>query len=202
MSRLFGDQRPAKYAAALAQGESKFRAALIAGYSKHQANRASDGIEKQPNVRRALARYADRAELSAVKVLNELRRVAFSDLASYYNEDGSFIPFHELTQDQRSALASCETIVKNAQAGDGQTDTVLKIKLHDKMKALELAAKHFHLVDEHVQVDTDVRVTVSWQKAELPEGAARIIDVTPTAISEADTVRDGGTPRPVKLSTE
>jgi len=176
MSRLFGDQRPAKYAAALARGETKLRAALIAGYSRHHARRALELIERRPNVRRALDRYAKRAELTPVRVLEELRRIALSDLASYYTDDGAFRPFDQLTEDQRSALASCETVIKNAQAGDGITDTVLKIKLHDKLKALEILAKHFHLVDETVKVDTDVRITVSWQKQ---ESETPVIDVTP-----------------------
>lgn len=202
MPNSVSDMRPAKYAQLLAQGETKTRAALLAGYSRNQARTAKQSIERRPAVKRALSRYAERAELSAVRVLEELRRVAMSDLASYYNVDGSFVPFDHLTQDQRSALASCETIIKNAQAGDGVVDTVLKIKLHDKLKALELLAKHFHLVDETVKVDTDVRVTVSWQRPELSEAQQRVIDVTPTAISESDTVRDGGTPRPVKSSTD
>ena len=54
-----------------------------------------------------------------------------------------------------SQCASIETIIKNAQAGDGHTDTVLKFRLWSKERALEMLAKHFVLLTEVVQMKDD-----------------------------------------------
>lgn len=91
------------------------------------------------------------ADITADRVKLEIARIALADLASLYRADGSFKPLSELDVDQRATLAGFETIVKNAQAGDGVTDTVLKVKLWDKPKALEMLAKHFGMLTEKVE---------------------------------------------------
>lgn len=91
------------------------------------------------------------ADITADRTKLEIARLAFADLASLYNADGSFKKLSELDADQRATLAGFETIVKNAQAGDGVTDTVLKVKLWDKPKALEMLAKHFGMLTEKVE---------------------------------------------------
>jgi hypothetical protein len=42
-------------------------------------------------------------------------------------------------------------MVKNAAAGDGKTDVIHKVKLWDKVRALELLAKHFALLVERTE---------------------------------------------------
>ena len=44
---------------------------------------------------------------------------------------------------------------KNAAAGDGHTDTVLKIRLRDSSNYVEMAAKHFALLTDVVRVDVE-----------------------------------------------
>lgn len=181
MSRILGDQRPAQYAKLLAQGETKTRAALLAGYSRSQARNAWKAIEQRPAVKRALHRYAQRAEASADRAIEEFRRIAFMDVRDYFDEEGNLKPMKDLTREQASCIANLQVIKKNAVAGDGKIDTIYKIDFHDKMEALAFFAKHYRLIDEHVQVDTDVRVTVTWQKADaLTDAQQQMIDVTPT----------------------
>jgi phage terminase small subunit len=108
--------------------------------------------------RRGIARALTIAEITAERTTLEMARCAFADLASYYREDGNFKALHELTVDQRAALAGVETVVKNAAAGDGHTDTVLKIKLWDKPRSLEMLAKHFGLLTDKLDVSGAVRI--------------------------------------------
>ena len=56
-----------------------------------------------------------------------------------------------------------------AEAGDGHTDTVHKIKIWDKSKNLENLAKHFSLLTEVVKLETD-----DAQMETLKEGRARV----------------------------
>ena len=83
-----------------------------------------------------------RNALTADQVLEEYRRIAFADTRSFFDARGNLLPIIELTEEQGSQLAGLEVIIKNAKAGDRQTDTVHKFKLWDKVRALEALAKH------------------------------------------------------------
>lgn len=170
------DVRPAKYAQGLAQGKTKMQAALDAGYSFNRARKAEERIEHLPNVRRALLRYFQRAELSAERTLEQIRRVAYMDIRGFFDENNNLKPITSLTEEQAAAIASFEVIKKNAVAGDGEIDTIHKVKFHNMMDGLDILARNQHLVDQTVKVDTDVRVTISWQK---PDDEQPVIDVTP-----------------------
>lgn len=108
------------------------------------------------------ARQLAENELSAVRVLEELRRVAFANIRDYFDPDtGDAKHPHQLTAEQGAALAGFEVLIKNAKAGDGVTDTIHKFKLWDKVHSLELLAKHFELLVDKVKLDTtsaDARV--------------------------------------------
>jgi len=93
-------------------------------------------------------------DLSASRVLEELRRIAFANVREYFEDTGDAKHPHSLSVEQGAALAGFEVLIKNAKAGDGVTDTIHKFKLWDKVKSLELLAKHFHLVDEVLTIDT------------------------------------------------
>jgi phage terminase small subunit len=93
--------------------------------------------------------------LSAARVLEELRRLAFVDVTGVFTDAGNLRPFSEWTAEQRAALAGFEVVIKNAAAGDGHTDTVHKVKLSDKVKALDLLARHFALLHDQVTIEGD-----------------------------------------------
>jgi phage terminase small subunit len=103
---------------------------------------------------------AEAAELTAARVLEEFRRLAFVDMRSFFDEHGNLKPIHELTPEQGSALAGLEVITtKNAEAGDGVTDRIHKFKVWDKTKPLDTLAKYFGLLkdDSHLTGDIVVR---------------------------------------------
>ena len=60
----------------------------------------------------------------------------------------------DLTAEQGACLSSFEVIIKNAAAGDGIVDTIHKIKVWAKTRALEMLAKHFKLLTDVVQFET------------------------------------------------
>ena len=101
-----------------------------------------------------------RADLTAERVLEEVRRLAFSDIRSVFDAEGNLKPLHQLTDAEAAAIAGVEIVIKNAQAGDGHTDTVHKIKAWDKPRVLEMACKRFGLLQE--RVDVSGGLTVSW----------------------------------------
>jgi hypothetical protein len=72
----------------------------------------------------------------------------------YWTTDGSAKHPNALAVEQGAALAGFEVLIKNAKAGDGITDTIYEFKLWDKVRALELLAKHFALLTDIVRVDS------------------------------------------------
>lgn len=108
--------------------------------------------------------YVKSEALTAQRVLEELRRLAFSDVGTLFDENGKLRPMHTMTREERAAIAGLEVIVKNAEAGDGHTDTVHKVKVWDKVRALEQLAKHFGLLTEKVEHSGGLEIT--WKTSE------------------------------------
>jgi hypothetical protein len=71
-------------------------------------------------------RQLEAAQLSAARVLEEYRRIAFADIRSFFDEKGNLIPVKYWTEEQGSQMAGLEVIIKIAKAGDGHTDEVHK----------------------------------------------------------------------------
>ena len=141
------------------------QAAIRAGYSQHTAKVTGSRLLTKADIASAVAAGAARqlasADLTATRTLEEIRRLAFSDVRALVTETGNLRGLHELTPEQSAAIASVEVIIKNAAAGDDHTDTVYKIRQWDKPKALEMLAKHFALLTE--RVDVGGGLTISWQ---------------------------------------
>lgn len=138
------------------------QAAIRAGYSpktaKVQGSRLLTNVAIASAVGAGKARQLQTAELSAARVLEEYRRLAFIDLRSFFDDDGNLKAMKDLSAEQGAALASLEVVIKNAKAGDGVTDEVHKFKVWDKTRTLESLAKHFGLLKENVNHSGEIRV--------------------------------------------
>lgn len=141
------------------------QAAIRAGYSERTANRAACELLTKPDIQALIserkARQLERADLTATRVLEELRRLAFSDLRGLFDAQGNLKPIQSLTADEAAAIASLEVVKKNLTSGDGQVDTIHKLRVWDKTKALDTLAKHFGLLKENIQHHGEIRIT--WQ---------------------------------------
>lgn len=144
-------------------------AAIRAGYSKKTAYSIGQENLTKPEIASAVAtakaEQLNSAGLTASRVLEELRRLAFQDPRNLWDAQGNLKPLHELTDAQAAAVAGVEVIIKNAEAGDGKTDRVHKIKMWDKPKALEMLAKHFSLLTDVLHVSGDADVIAKLQAA-------------------------------------
>jgi len=120
--------------------------------------------------RKTLAREAAEAKvlaetgLTAARVLEEYRRLAFADTRDFFDEHGNAKAIKDLTAEQGSQLAGFEVLIKNAKAGDGITDTIHKFRLWDKTRALEALAKHFGLLTE--RIDMQGEIAFKWLDSE------------------------------------
>lgn len=128
----------------------------------------------QEALREQRRNQAAAAKLNATAILRQLALRIDADPRSYVHPDGTYKNLHELTEDQAACIESWETVIKNAQAGDGVTDTVLKVKLWSKKDAMELAMKHLKMLTDRVEIDLGdkllERLDRAKQRARLSEG--------------------------------
>lgn len=99
------------------------------------------------------------AGITAERTMVEIARVAMANRADIF-KDGKLLPLEQWPPDCQALLEGVEIIIKNAEAGDGHTDTVHKVHLAKKLGALEILAKHFGLLNEKVDVNAKLEVVV------------------------------------------
>lgn len=162
------DDKRARFVAEYLKDLNATQAAIRAGYSANSARQQASDLLANPDIADAVAegkaRQLAKAELTAVRVLEELRRLSFSDVRRLFDDDGNLKALHTLTDDESACIASVEIVKKNLAAGDGQTDTVHKLKVWDKTRSLEMLAKHFGLLIDKMEHSGEVKFI-----HELPE---------------------------------
>jgi phage terminase small subunit len=117
-------------------------------------------MRAKPRIQEAIAAYYARADITVERVLEELRRVAFSDMreiASWGGSDGvRLLKSDMLTDEAAACIAEVVDHTKSrVELGGGDKaavaeilDRQVRVKLHDKMAALTLLAKHLGLLTE------------------------------------------------------
>lgn len=124
--------------------------AYMKAYNKTNYN--SSAVEahrmlKKPNIKayiEELHRELEKiANVSRLKVLQEYTKIAFSNIAEIHDSWITRKEFKTLTDEQKASIQEIQTrVVKHKTSGDGMGDEVyVKLKLHDKQKALENIAK-------------------------------------------------------------
>ena len=119
------------------------RAAERAGYAKSTVRQIAYSLMRDPEIAAAIRaeqeKRQERTLVTADRVVAELARVAFADLgtlADWGPEGVRLKPNSELSADERAAIAEI--------SGDAKSGA--RAKLHDKMRALEVLAKHLGVI--------------------------------------------------------
>ena len=152
------------------------KAAIAAGYSEHSAHSTSSRLLKKTKIQEMIASRLAESELSSARTLREIGRVAYADVGEIFDENGNLLSVKQLPEHVRAAIASVKVVKKNLVTGAGQVDDVHEVKLWDKVKALEMAAKYLKLLDDNR--DTNVVLQVTWINNSQPQ-PSEVIDVTP-----------------------
>lgn len=122
-------------------------AAKRAGYSEktacEQGSRLLANVKVQEEIKKRQIKLQDKLEITQEKVLEELAAIAFANGTNFatINHKGqvSLIPTSELSENKKKAVAS----IKEGQYG-------VEVKLHDKVRALELLGKHLGVFTEKI----------------------------------------------------
>ena len=120
-----------------------YRAALAAGYSENTALKGDllHVPKIQAYLKAAMSRSAARAELTHDMLLRELMKIAFCNMGNYYDDYGLPKKMHQLTDEEKAAVSYYQRADMCYQDGHIFGELV-KIKLHNKMAALDRLCKH------------------------------------------------------------
>lgn len=145
--RLFAD-------AYVANGGNATQAGIACGLSEKTAysagNRLLKHIEVQARIAELQQKVAQKFELTAERVLQEVSRLAFFDIRKLVDNTGRPKAISELDDDTAAALIGLDVVnIGNEDKGVGE---VLKFKMADKKGALDMAMRHLGLLKDKVEV--------------------------------------------------
>jgi len=119
------------------------QAAIRAGYSNKTANeQGSQNLVKlsiQTRIKEMQSNLSSTAGISALKVINEHAKIAFSGISKLKDGWMTLRDFESLTEDEKACIQEVQT--KEARKVDGKDGIIIeswvKIKLYDKQKSLD-----------------------------------------------------------------
>lgn len=164
--------RHARFVQAIVKGKSATEAALDAGYSAKSAGGQGYRLLKNAQIQAAIAKAHDKAEIEAVEVLRELRRIALADVAQAFTEDGALKNIHDIPEDLRRAISGLDVEALWEGHGDDreQVGTVRKVRFWSKTEALRDLAKHLKLLTDKVEHSGDITIVIGDAYAEPGDG--------------------------------
>lgn len=128
------------------------QAAIRAKYSAKTAEAAAARLLRNVKVAAYITerqqKRQSRTEITQDKVLRELSYIAFSNAADYAQVNENVVEI--------SATDELDEQKQRAIAGIKQTQTGVEVKLHDKVKALELVGKHLGMFVDRLSLDGDL----------------------------------------------
>lgn len=149
--------------------------AECAGYSSATARQIAHNLLQEPEVEDYITKlrddYSIKHGINKDRVLNEYRKIAFSDIREILTIDGGLRDIPDLEDDAAGAIAGIESFDEYDKESGEKLGTNRKIKLHDKLRALEALSKHLGLFERDN----------SQRKPETP-----VLNVTITPPKEVD----------------
>ena len=134
------------------------QAAIRAGYSaktaKEQATRLLSNVHIAAEIAKGRAARSERTGITAERILAELARVAFFDVRKALNPDGTMKPLDQLDDDTAAAIAGLD-LAEICDAEGAPIGVLKKIKIADKLTALDKLARHLGLLQDKVKLVND-----------------------------------------------
>lgn len=134
------------------------QAAIRAGYSEKRASEIGYQLLQkttvQAAIQEAMTERGNRTEVTADKVIEQLAKIAFHDLK------------HVVTWDERGRIKirpSDEvdgTLLQEISESISDNGMNKKVKLNDRMKALELLGKHLGLFTDNIKLSGELGVKI------------------------------------------
>jgi len=144
------------------------QAAIRAGYSEKTANEQSSQLLAKLNVKNYIAELkknlSDKNEGLAQQVIDELKKLGFSNIQDYIEEENEIKDLTKINRDKAAAVESIKkTVTEFSGAGEASgKKTCIQFKLYDKIAALEKLGRHlgiFELDNQQKAATINVNIT-------------------------------------------
>lgn len=167
------------------------KAVIRAGFHPKNAQRAAEMayqlLHKTP-VKEALDRAMEerlrKLGIHSERVLQELARVALSDLRNVYNEDGTLKLPHEWSDEAAAAVAGVEVFEEFSGRGENREliGYTKKVKSYDKVRALEILSKNLGLIGNGKHHEEEGEEEAADRELTTLELLARIVYLVKLAV--------------------
>jgi phage terminase small subunit len=189
------NSRHEKFAQEIAAGKSAAQAYLAAGYradrrtawqARHRpdvSRRIEELIQTERKLeRQAIAKAAQRYEVTAERVVGEIAKIAFANVGDYvrFGPNGElYLDLNGCTRDETAALQ--EVTIEHRQVGrdKSQQGRRIKVKLGDKLSALVALGKHLGLFVDPSLLNVNVGNFFSERPPTMEEWKAEIAGQLP-----------------------
>ncbi len=165
------------------------KSAIRAGYSENGASviacKLLVNANIQAKIQENMNERAKRTGITADRVLNEIAKPAFANMSDYVKWGNGAIAIrssNELTNDQTACVLEISET-------SNEVSSKTKIKLHDKIKSLELLGRHLKLFTDKTEVTGKNGEAIEFRELSEPERNNRIIAIFERA-RQARTGRD------------
>jgi phage terminase small subunit len=146
-----------KYFETLNASLSAEYAGFAADSSKQEGWRLLQRDDVQEYISRLQTSLAEKTGISQQKVLQEIAKIAFSDIRKYYQDDNNLKPICDLDDNEAAALASVKSYEETMPGTDIIVGFNKEIKMYDKLAGLEKLARHLGLYEK----DNDQRKPIN-----------------------------------------
>lgn len=130
------------------------QAAIRCGYAEATANREGSRLLSNVDIAAAIEAAAgkrlQKAEITGERVLNAIAEIAFGDIRKMFGPDGDLKRPEDWDDETAAAVAGLEVVTVNR--GEGVVEHVAKIKRADRLRALDMLARHHALYNDKVEV--------------------------------------------------
>lgn len=147
----------------LTNGLNKYKAMIDSGYSKDTAIRNVDVFQRRDvkeEIERRMSKMSKKAEIDADYVIAKFKQIVEADLGDILTiqEDGTaFIDMRKLSPNHLAALGEFSVDEFKSGRGPGARDVKrIRIKFHDKLRALEALGRHLGLFNDKLTIKGEV----------------------------------------------
>lgn len=110
------------------------------------ASRLLSNVKIKTAIETHTEKILNKLGISNEKILNELAKIGFSDITEFLSFDNESVIFRNSDEIDGTLISE----VSSTQTANGKS---IKMKLHDKMKALETLAKYKKLLNDNIDVN-------------------------------------------------
>lgn len=138
------------------------QAAIRAGYSVKRASEIGYQLLQKTTVSEAIAAaMAERSRRTGItqdRVIQELAKIAFAKMTDFVEWDGEGVRFRDSSQlSDEDAACVAEVTEQEIEFESGKKKTK-KIKLHDKVAALEKLGRHLGIFNDKLELGGNVKL--------------------------------------------